>query len=74
MEILPACMSVYHMHTLRPQKPEEGFGCPATGVTDGCELQCRCWTLEADSLGKPQVFLIAAPSLQLLNHLLNLNM
>jgi hypothetical protein len=33
-----------------PEMPEEGFGCPGTGITDGCELSCGCWELNLGHL------------------------
>ena len=43
MNVLLACLSVYHMHAWSLQKPEEGIRTPGTGVTDGCETPCGCW-------------------------------
>lgn len=41
MNILLACMHVYHVHDCCPQRPEEGVVFPGTGVTDVCEPQCE---------------------------------
>ena len=42
MGILPAHMSVYHIHAV-PQRPEDGGVSPVTGVTNSCEPACGCW-------------------------------
>lgn len=34
---MPVWVCVYHMHQVT-WKPEEAFGCPVAGVTDGWEL------------------------------------
>lgn len=40
MNVSPECMYVYHMHTtLSPQKWENGFESPETGVKN-----MHCWT------------------------------
>lgn len=50
MNILPACMHVYHVHDCCPQRPEEGVVFPGTGVTDVCEPQCVSWELNLGPL------------------------
>jgi hypothetical protein len=40
----------------------EGIGASGTGVTDSCELPCRCWELaldplEEDRLSSPEILL-----------------
>lgn len=47
MNILPACMSVYHMHAWCWQRPEEDIGSPWTGVTGRCEF--ALWILGIES-------------------------
>jgi hypothetical protein len=34
----PTCMSVYHLHAWHSQRPQEGSGAPAVGVTERYEL------------------------------------
>ena len=46
MNVLSACMFVYHVHSWCPQK-SEGVGSPAARVIENCELPCRC-------LGQPR--------------------
>lgn len=38
--IVPAGISVYHMHAWCLQKPKEDIRAPGTGTTAGCELPC----------------------------------
>lgn len=42
MGVLFACIRVYHVYAQCIQKPEEGFGSPATGITVGCKPPCGC--------------------------------
>jgi E3 ubiquitin-protein ligase NEDD4 len=63
MSVLPACMSVHHMHTWCLWRPEEGVGSPGIGVTDSCELPCGCWELNSGPLKKQPVLLTTEPSL-----------
>ena len=49
--VLPACMSMYHMHAFCPQGSEKGIGYHGTGVVDGCEpILCICLELNLDPL------------------------
>ena len=41
----------------------EGVRSPGTGVTDSCELQCRCWELNLGPLEEQLVLLTVEPSL-----------
>lgn len=43
MAVLPANMSVFHVHVWYQQRPEKGIGFPGTGITGNCELPCGCW-------------------------------
>jgi hypothetical protein len=52
------------MHAWYLWRPEEHVGCPGTGVTGICELPCRCWELNPESLEDQPVLLTA----ELLNH------
>lgn len=36
--VMPVCMSVYHIHSWCLHKLKEDVKYPGTGVTDGCEL------------------------------------
>lgn len=64
MNILPACMSVYHMHAWCWQRPEEDIGSPWTGVTGRCELPCGFWVLNLGPLEEQPMFSTAELSLQ----------
>jgi hypothetical protein len=48
----------------------EGVRCPGTGVTDSCELPCGCWELNPGPLEDHLVLLVAKPSLQPKNFLM----
>lgn len=39
--VLPACVSVYHRHTV-PRRSKEGIGFPETGVMGCCKLPREC--------------------------------
>ena len=62
MGVVLVCL--HHMHAWYPRRPEEGTGSPEIGVTDGCELPCRCWESNPSPLQKQQVLLTAEPTLQ----------
>lgn len=60
------CLHVYPCTTCVPsacrdQKKELD---PRSGVTDGCELWCRCWELNSGHLQEQQVLLSDKLSLQ----------
>ena len=59
MGVLPTCNTL----VLDIQSPEEGVGFPGTGVTDGCELLCRCGESNVTPLKEQQVLLTTEPSL-----------
>ena len=42
MGILSACMSVYHIHTVR-EETDEGVKSPGTRITGSHELLCGWW-------------------------------
>lgn len=42
---LYVCMSVYHMHSLHPQRLEKGVGFPGIEITVSSEQLCGCWEL-----------------------------
>lgn len=50
VSVLFTCISMYHMHSWYPWRPEEGIGFSRTEVTEGYELPCRCWELNPRSL------------------------
>ena len=41
----------------------EGARSPGMGITDSCELLCRCWELNLNPLAKQSVLSITEPSL-----------
>lgn len=41
VNVLPACICMYHFHAWCSWRSEEDMGSPGTGVTDGCEPSCR---------------------------------
>ena len=43
--VLPACMSLHHMHMWCLQGPQEGIRVPRSEVTDSCEWSQTCWEL-----------------------------
>jgi hypothetical protein len=55
MDVLPACMSVHHLHACYLQRPEEDIGFPGLGVTDGCEPPCGYWEPNLGSLEEQSV-------------------
>ena len=61
MSVLVFCLHVY----LYSQKPEDGAGFSATGVTDGFKLQCSVSEMEPGSPEKNKCSKILVPSLQL---------
>jgi hypothetical protein len=64
MGILLTCMSVNHMHTWYPQRPEEGIRSSNSGVTYGYEPPCGFWELNSSPLEDHLVLLITEPSFQ----------
>ena len=54
LNVLPACMSVYYVHACCLWASEEDVRAPGTGVTGGCNLPCRCWELNTETLWKEQ--------------------
>lgn len=54
--ILFACMSMYYLCAMCPQKPEEeDIGFPWMGVLGSCELAHRCWELNLSLLEQQPV-------------------
>lgn len=50
MNVLPACIHIYHVCALCPRRSEEGIGGPEIGVTDSCEPPGGSWDLNPCSL------------------------
>ena len=46
MGVLPTCMSVHHVHSWCPQRPEDSVKSSGTGATDDCK---PLWKLGIDS-------------------------
>jgi hypothetical protein len=65
VSVLFTCISMYHMHSWYPWRPEEGIGFSRTEVTEGYELPCRCWELNLGPLQEQPVLFTAEPFLQL---------
>lgn len=63
MTVLPACISVYHMHAWCPQRSEEGIRSPGTEVMDGCGPPYRYGEINPDPLQGQHVLLTAEPYL-----------
>lgn len=42
--VLPACISMHHMHLVFVEV-REGIGSPGTGIGESYEPPCRCWKL-----------------------------
>lgn len=40
MDVLPTCMSLYHMHAWCPQWKEEGNKLSGAAIRHRCELRC----------------------------------
>lgn len=64
MGVFPECMSVYNMHALCSQRPEEGIEAPGTEILDGCEPLCGCWEMNLASLEEQPVNVTTELSLQ----------
>lgn len=61
--VLPAYMSMYHMHAQCLQRPEESIRFPGSRVIYGCKLACGCWDSNL-SLEEQSVILTTEPSRQ----------
>lgn len=66
MNILPECISMYHVRAWCPWKAEEGKGIrsPEIRVMDGHEPPCRYQNLNLDPLQEQQMLLNTESSLQ----------
>lgn len=62
MFFFPECIGAHYVCARYPWRPEEGTGCPGTGVMDSCEPLCGCWESNPDPL-QQQVLLTTEPSL-----------
>jgi hypothetical protein len=57
--VLPACMSVHHIHAWWLQRPEEkSIDSSGTGVADSWEASCGSWDLNSDHLLQEQEMLL----------------
>jgi hypothetical protein len=61
LNVLPACVRMYHMCIWRPWKPEDGIRFPVIGVTGSCKLPCGCWELNPGPLQEQPVLLTIPP-------------
>lgn len=61
---MSASMSLQHIPAWYSKKPEESVRSLRTGVTDGCEMPCECWTPNPCSLEGQSGLAIAEPALQ----------
>ena len=65
MGVLPACMSVNHLHAWDPRRPEDDIRSPETGVIGGCKLlPYGCWELNLGPLEEQTVLLTTKLALQ----------
>ena len=64
MCVLPAYISVYHVHSRYSKRPEDGVGIARTRVTDGFEPPCGFWEWNPVLLTKEPIPLTAEPVLQ----------
>jgi hypothetical protein len=62
--VLPACMSVYHVHGWCLQKPEEGIKRFGTGGIGGCEPPHGDWELSSGPLEEQSVLLTTGAALK----------
>lgn len=61
---MPACISVCHLHTRCPWRPEKSIKSQEMELTDGCELSRGCWDSNLGPLEKQPALFIAEPSFQ----------
>ena len=66
MGVFSVQMSRHHMQAWSTERPEESVRFPGMGVTDSCELPCRCWELNPGPLEEQPMLLATELSLQLL--------
>lgn len=62
MNILPASMSIYHVHAWHFQKPEDSVGSPEIGVKDACDPLFGIWFLNLGSLEAQSLLLTTESS------------
>lgn len=68
VSVLPARMSVRHVHACCSQKPEEDIRFLRTGVIDGCYLPGGRWEHNLGPLQEQTVCLAAEHLFSLLDH------
>lgn len=64
IHVFPALWMCIIWMCLVPTEIRRGCQVPETRVTEGCELPCRCWELNSDTLEEQLVLLSPEPSLQ----------
>lgn len=64
MDILPAHVSMYHLHVCNSLKSEEGVGSPETQGIDNCELPRGCGELSRGPLQEQPFLLTTGLTLQ----------
>jgi hypothetical protein len=57
IDVLPACMSMYHVHARYPQRQEESIESLGVETRDSCESPCGCWELNLGLLEEQPVLL-----------------
>lgn len=48
MNVLPACIPVFHVHTISTHGGQKRASDPRTGVLASCKPPCGCWELNPD--------------------------
>lgn len=64
MDVLPVCISVYHMHAWCLWRSEEDIISLGTRVIDSCEWPFDCWELNQEPLEEQSILFTMEPSLQ----------
>lgn len=67
MDVLPACISVHHMHTWCLLRLEECVRSPGTVFTKSYEPPCECWQLNLCPLEEQPAFVTTELSFLLSN-------
>jgi hypothetical protein len=56
-DVLPAHVTMYHVHSECQWGWEEGVGSPDTGATDGCEPTHGCWESNLDPMEEQSILI-----------------
>jgi hypothetical protein len=64
VDVLPACMSMYHLQWLELMEARRELESPGSEVIDGCEPLCGCWESNLDPLEEQRVLSTAECPLQ----------